>query len=89
MEQLVARRAHNPKVTRSSRVPATKAKALRKLGAFAFFVDQSLLSFYILQKTLICILIFLLQHAFSSRTKEKALPIHHQDWTEQILFVSL
>jgi len=38
---------------------------------------------------LICILIFLLQHAFSSRTKEKALPIHHQDWTEQILFVSL
>ena len=24
MEQLVARRAHNPKVARSSRVPATK-----------------------------------------------------------------
>ena len=35
MEQLVARRAHNPKATGSSPVPATKWKA-PKFGAFAF-----------------------------------------------------
>ena len=34
MEQLVARRAHNPKVARSSRVLATKGKRLLILATF-------------------------------------------------------
>ena len=38
MEQLVARRAHNPKVVGSSPAPATKAKSLKSkdLRLFAF-----------------------------------------------------
>ena len=35
VEQLVARRAHNPKVVGSSPAPATK-KALKKFNAFIF-----------------------------------------------------
>ena len=34
MEQLVARRAHNPKVARSSRVPATIEKGLSEDNPF-------------------------------------------------------
>ena len=41
MEQLVARRAHNPKVTGSSPVPATKKKAEQMLG---FFYNNSISS---------------------------------------------
>ena len=38
MEQLVARRAHNPKVVRSSRAPATKKKsAVTKVTALFLF----------------------------------------------------
>ena len=37
MEQLVARRAHNPKVIGSSPVPATKLKALILRAFFIFF----------------------------------------------------
>ncbi len=37
VEQLVARRAHNPKVARSSRVPATKQDASGKLLGASFF----------------------------------------------------
>ena len=42
MEQLVARRAHNPKVARSSRVPATKEEGCQNWQPFLFFsqVDQ-------------------------------------------------
>ena len=40
MEQLVARRAHNPKVVGSSPAPATQVKALsEKLKAFVFLND--------------------------------------------------
>jgi hypothetical protein len=36
MEQLVARRAHNPKVVGSSPAPATKESLDRKIEAFLF-----------------------------------------------------
>ena len=38
VEQLAARRAHNPKVARSSRVPATKEDSSVKLIGESFFV---------------------------------------------------
>ena len=42
VEQLVARRAHNPKVARSSRVPATKKKsAVTKVMALFLFPSHS------------------------------------------------
>jgi hypothetical protein len=42
VEQLVARRAHNPKVARSSRVPATKKKsAVTKVTALFLFPSRS------------------------------------------------
>ena len=37
MEQLVARRAHNPKATGSSPVPATRIASYEQYGAFLFF----------------------------------------------------
>ena len=40
MEQLVARRAHNPKVTGSSPVPATKNPLYRLYLGFFFFRGQ-------------------------------------------------
>mgnify|MGYP002078584950 CR=1 FL=1 len=51
MEQLVARRAHNPKVTGSSPVPATKSYLSRfTISESAFFIDmqQEVFTVYIL-----------------------------------------
>ena len=55
MEQLVARRAHNPKVTGSSPVPATKGQtgvmvATQVLGTCAEMRDSSSLSFDTMSK---------------------------------------
>jgi hypothetical protein len=41
VEQLVARRAHNPKVAGSSPVPATKQKCLTTVRHFCFVVQIS------------------------------------------------
>jgi hypothetical protein len=40
VEQLVARRAHNPKVAGSSPAPATKTKCLGLSGASSFLWDE-------------------------------------------------
>ena len=45
MEQLVARRAHNPKVARSSRVPATSEKVVKFWQPF--FVYRKLLFMFV------------------------------------------
>ncbi len=44
VEQLVARRAHNPKVTGSSPVPATESKSLSKCLGFLHLQSGKLLS---------------------------------------------
>ena len=42
MEQLVARRAHNPKVVGSSPAPATKSKRKSQVERFEAFILYSL-----------------------------------------------
>ena len=54
MEQLVARRAHNPKVVGSSPAPATSSKRPQVKRFEAFFVFSVLLILYIQLNSVSC-----------------------------------